>query len=53
MRRLDTDSVVIDETQINPFLLFNSNVAHDNLFIADHHVDAMANNSNELLGRMQ
>ena len=50
MRRLYIDSVAIAETQINPFMLFNSNVVHNNLFRADNHVDVMANNSNELLG---
>ena len=53
MHRLEIDSVAIAETQINPSLLLNSNVVHDNLFRAEHHVDVMANNSNELLGRRQ
>ena len=53
MRRLDIDSVAITETHINPYMMFNSNVVCDNLFRAEHHVDVMANNSNELLGQRQ
>ena len=51
IRRLDIDSVAIDETQINPSLLFNSNIVHDNLFRSEHHADVISNNSNELLRR--
>ena len=49
MCRLDIDYVAIAETQINPSLLFKSNVVHDKLFRAYHHVDVMANNSNKIL----
>ena len=53
IRRLDIDSVAIAKTKINPSLLFNINFVQNNLFRAEYHVDPMANNSNELLGRRQ
>ena len=53
MRRLDTDSVTIAETQINPSLLFSVNVVHDNFFRAENHVDVMDNNSCEIVGQSQ
>ena len=48
---MHADTIVITEIQINPSLLLNSKVVHNGLFRADHHVDAMANNSNDLTGR--
>ena len=51
MRRLDVDAIVIAKTQINLSLLLNSKAVQDDLFRADHHVDAMQNSSNNLTGR--
>ena len=38
-------------TQINPYLLFNNKAVRNNLFRDENHVDVMANNYNELIGR--
>ena len=51
IRILEIDTVSIVEIQINLSLLFNSKVAHDNLFRSENDVDIVSNNSNGIIGR--
>ena len=53
MRRIDVDTIAIAKTQRNLSLLFNKKVIRYNLLIAEHNVDVMSTNSNELIGQWQ